>query len=106
MDRVLGGLMVILVPAFFILTIVAFYKGMNVWLGWGFWASFAVMVVAMALRDIGGLFMSVVAFVGMWKGWELQFLVALALAFPMVAFMIATMLGGGVVKVLTRRSAH
>lgn len=104
MDRLFVGLVYLWAPVLMILNVVAFYEGMDVWLGWGFWASSAVLVVALILRGIGGLFVAVLAFVGMWKGWEWHGLVAFAVAFPLAAMLLVTMLGGGVVKLLSRRS--
>lgn len=79
-----------------LVTLVAYYAGMRVWLGWGFFPAFAVMIVAFMLRDLGGLFLSVVGFIGMWKGWDWPLWQALIVAFPMVAILVVTMLGGGI----------
>ncbi|WP_191558408.1 hypothetical protein [Brevundimonas aurantiaca] len=84
-----------------LVTLTAYYAGMRVWLGWGFLPAFAIMIVAFMFRDVGGLFLSVVGFIGMWKGWDWPIWQALIIAFPMIAVMIVTMLGGGIVNALT-----
>jgi hypothetical protein len=84
-----------------LVTLVAYYAGMKVWLGWGFFPAFAIMIVAFMFRDLGGLFLSVVGFIGMWKGWDWPIWQALTIAFPMVAIMVITMLGGGIVDALS-----
>lgn len=79
-----------------IVTLAAYYAGMRVWLGWGFFPAFAVMIVAFMFRDLGALFLSVVGFIGMWKGWDWPLWQALIIAFPMLAIVILTMIGGGI----------
>lgn len=84
-----------------LVTLTAYYAGMKVWLGWGFFPAFAVMIVAFFLRDLGGLFISVVGFFGMWKGWDWPVWQAFLVAFPMLAIIGMMMLGGGIANALS-----
>ncbi|WP_333592391.1 hypothetical protein [Brevundimonas sp.] len=86
----------------FLVTLAGYYAGMQVWLGWGFFPAFAVMIVAFLFRDIGGLFLSVVGFVGMWKGWDWPLWQALLVAFPMIAILGVLMLSGGIASTLSQ----
>ncbi len=89
--------------ACFLVTLAGYYAGIEVWLGWGFIPAFVIMIVAFAFRDLGGLFLSVVGFFGMWKGWDWPFLQAFLVAFPSVALLIIMMLGGGITHAISSR---
>lgn len=95
-----GVAFIVLSFILFIVTLAGYYEGMEQWLGWGFFASFAVMAVCFLFRDLGGLFISGVGFYGMWQGFGWHWWQAGLVAFPMIAIMVGTMLGGGVLSIL------
>ena len=94
----IGG--VLLYLALFLVTLAGYYEGMELWLGWGFLPAFLVMMVCFVFRDIGGLFITVVAFFGMWKGFDWEWWQAGLVAFPMVGLMLVFMIGGGILSAL------
>ena len=101
MERLLGFLPIVMI-VFFLISLAGYYQGMEVWLGWGFWRAFGVMILAAFLGGFGGLFISIVGFVGIWKGWGWQWWQAAIVVFPGLALMIMTIIGGGVMAMFQR----
>lgn len=104
MERILPVVWMIAIGALLVLTVAAYFAGMEVWLGWGFVPALVVLIIACIVRDLGGLFVSVIAFVGMWKGWDWPVWQAFLAAFPSLALMVVGMLGGGIASVLAKRT--
>ena len=87
--------------AIFIVQLAAFLEGMHVWLGWH-WipALIAGVLGAMFLGGLGTFAMSVIAFIGAWKGWEWQWWQAGLLCFPGLAVSLFAATAAGAVGIL------
>lgn len=101
MEKLLPIIWIVVIGCLLV-TLAGYYAGMKVWLDWGFWPAFAVMIVAFMFRDIGGFFLSVVGFVGMWKGWDWPLWQAFLVAFPTIAMLALVMLSGGIATAFSR----
>ena len=93
---IIGPIIAIAMVGIFFITAAAYFEGTEVWFGWGWLLSLVIFVVACLFQGIGGLFLTVVAFYGMWKGWGWAWWQAFLIAFPGVTFSAVSLLGGGV----------
>lgn len=90
------GVLFIATIVMMIANVFAYFAGMEVWLGWNWLVSLgALLIAAFFLGDLAGIAVSIIAFIGAWKGWGWAWWQAFLLCFPSLALMAVMMAAGG-----------
>jgi hypothetical protein len=89
------GLGVLAYFAFGFLQILAFVAGIKLWLGVGTFVAVLIGLGLGALIPLGGVFASIIAFYGAYKGWGLQWWQAALVCAPFLVLSISVMGGAG-----------
>ena len=91
--------------ALLLVTVPAYFAGTSAWFGWGFGLSVVVLIaLSLFLGELGFTAVCIIAFYGMWRGWNWEWWQAALVAFPGLVMTLAAMVGGGLVSIIGRYS--